>query len=114
MTKELLKLALEALEIEQAIYRGDREDGTPEHILEAITAIKEALAQPEPVAVHQFRKRGCSDWYDGNPDHTDGCGPYEARTLYTSTPARHGWTTQQIAGMARLKEAQDKKLSPRT
>ncbi|CAB4133055.1 hypothetical protein UFOVP252_43 [uncultured Caudovirales phage] len=70
--------------------------------------------EQKSVAVHQFRKRGCSDWYDGNPDHTDGCGPYEARTLYTSTPARHGWTTQQIAGMARLKEAQDKKLSQRT
>ena len=50
--KEALKLALEVLEVEQAIYRGDREDGTPEYILEAITAIKEALAQPEqePVA----------------------------------------------------------------
>jgi hypothetical protein len=40
------------------------------------------------VAVHQFRKRGCSDWYDGHPDHTDGGGLYEARTLYTSPPAQ--------------------------
>jgi len=46
------------------------------------------LAQQEPVAVHQFRKRGCSDWYDGYPDHTDGRGPYQARTLYTSPPAQ--------------------------
>ena len=45
-------------------------------------------AQQEPVAVHQFRKRGCSDWYDGYPDHTDGRGPYQARTLYTSPPAQ--------------------------
>jgi hypothetical protein len=48
-------------------------------------------AQQEPVAVHQFRKRGCSDWYDGHPDHTDGGGLYEARTLYTSPPAQRTW-----------------------
>ena len=48
-------------------------------------------AQQEPVAVHQFRKRGCSDWYDGYPDHTDGRGPYQARTLYTSPPAQRTW-----------------------
>lgn len=40
----------------------------------------------EPVAVHQFRKCGCSDWVDGHPDHTDGGGPYETRTLYTAPP----------------------------
>lgn len=34
----------------------------------------------EPVA--QFRKVGCSDWYDGYPDHDDGGDPYETRTLY--------------------------------
>jgi len=44
-----------------------------------------ALAQPaqEPLAVHQFRSPHCSDWYDGIPDHHDGHGPYEVRTLYT-------------------------------
>ena len=40
----------------------------------------------EPVALHQFRKRGCADWYDGLPDHEDGGGPYESRTLYTTPP----------------------------
>ena len=69
--REALKLALEAL---QKIYIA------PEHeeyirvwwpaCEQAITAIKEALAQPE-----------------------------------------HGWTPERIAGMARLKEAQDKKLA---
>ena len=57
---------------------------------------KEALAQQpapatqlreqEPVAVHQFRNRYVTDWYDGVPDHQDGHGPYEVRTLYTSLP----------------------------
>jgi len=44
--KEALKLALEALETERDIYREHDEDGAPEYILEAITAIKVALAQP--------------------------------------------------------------------
>jgi hypothetical protein len=48
-------------------------------------------AQQEPVAVHQFRSPHCSDWYDGVPDHHDGHGPYEVRTLYTSPPAQRTW-----------------------
>ena len=58
MTKdEALKRALEALKIEQAIYRGDREDGTPEYILEAIAAIKTALAQQEQEPVREEAQR---------------------------------------------------------
>ena len=45
MTKKALTLALEALEIEQAALA--YEHGKVEHIENAITAIKEALAQPE-------------------------------------------------------------------
>jgi hypothetical protein len=41
----------------------------------------------EPVAVPQFRKQYCSDWYDGHPDNEDGGGPYETRTLYTRPQA---------------------------
>ena len=41
MTKEALKLALEALDIVKLHYTQNR------HVNEAITAIKEALAQPE-------------------------------------------------------------------
>jgi hypothetical protein len=44
--REALKLALEALETERDIYREHDEDGAPEYILEAVTAIKAALAQP--------------------------------------------------------------------
>ena len=72
MTKdEALKLALEAL---TNAYWPTESDLMPAHNIkecaEAITAIKEALAQPE-----------------------------------------HGWTSERIAGMSRLKEAQDKKLA---
>jgi hypothetical protein len=81
MTKEALKLALEALETNNKAWKhladsGDagfweaEEQGFYELSVKAITAIKEALAQPE-----------------------------------------HGWTPERIAGMARLKEAQDKKLA---
>ena len=46
---EALKLALEALETERDNYQDwDKEDGAPEYIYEAITALREALAeQPE-------------------------------------------------------------------
>ena len=49
-TNEVLKLALEALESERDKYLdwGD-EDGAPDDVYEAITAIKQALAQPAPV-----------------------------------------------------------------
>jgi hypothetical protein len=52
MTKdEALKLALEALETERENYRdwGD-EDGSPEYIHDAITAIKQALLTATPLA----------------------------------------------------------------
>ena len=49
-----------------------------------------AEAQPEqaPVAINQHRIPYCADWYDGIPDHHDGHGPYEVRTLYTTPPKR--------------------------
>lgn len=46
--------------------------------------IEKCLKAPLGHPVHQFRKRNCSDWYDGVPDNDDGGGPYETRTLYTS------------------------------
>jgi hypothetical protein len=81
MTKEVLKLALEALETNNKAWRhladsGDagfweaEEQGFYELSVKAITTIKEALAQTE-----------------------------------------HGWTPERIAGMVRLKEAQDKKMA---
>ncbi|MFD0669682.1 hypothetical protein ACT80S_18335 [Ramlibacter sp. MAHUQ-53] len=60
-------------------------------------------AEPQPVAVHQFRKQHCADWYDGHPDHEDGRGPYEVRTLYTY-PQRREWqglTAEEIGNEAK-------------
>ena len=54
MTKEALKLALEALEGYESCIDGYYADAVCPQIDKAITAIKEALAQPEqePVADH--------------------------------------------------------------
>lgn len=43
-----------------------------------------APPQREREPVHQWRKRLCAEWYDGHPDHDDGGGPYETRTLYAA------------------------------
>ena len=98
---EAARLALEALET-LMLERGSIYD-------KAITALRAALAdnalermadnarelgiqmqpaQDEPMAVHQFRVQGCSDWYDGHPDYSDGTEAYETRTLYTHPQAR--------------------------
>ena len=48
MSKEAMKLALEALETERENYQDwDKQDGAPEYIYEAITALREALAKPD-------------------------------------------------------------------
>jgi hypothetical protein len=44
----------------------------------------QAPVPEKQTAVRQFRKKGCSDWYDGLPDEEDGRGPYESRTLYAA------------------------------
>jgi hypothetical protein len=51
------------------------------------------------VAIHQHRIPYCADWYDGIPDHHDGHGPYEVRTLYTTPPKRPwvGLTDEEIS-----------------
>lgn len=55
--------------------------------IERLTAAL-AAAVAEPGAIHQWRTIGCADWYDGHPDHGDGGGPYETRTLYAAPPQR--------------------------
>lgn len=57
-------------------------------MLDAKLGELEAVAEPvqEPVAIYQWRKQMCADWYDGHPDHEDGGGPYETRTLYAAPP----------------------------
>ena len=102
MTKdEALKLALEALEAERDIYRENDEDGAPEYILEAITAIEEALAQfeaQEPVA-----------WMNDMGTHIDLNVSGRGMPLYT-TPQQRTWvglTDEDIAEVAERMEATD-------
>ena len=54
MTKEALKLALKALEADELDMVDDGNGNMVFRKEQAITAIKEALAQPEPVAWEQF------------------------------------------------------------
>jgi hypothetical protein len=153
MSRDVMKLALEALEWEEA------QTAYPSRMMtNAVTALREALAeqpaQQEPVAWGvDWGKAGdipCVSiikrlpgggievmaveyapysytsppaqqepvaWYrdeDGIRIYYESKVWDDATPLYTSPPARHGWTTEQIAGMARLKKAQDKKLSQRT
>ena len=56
--RKVIELALEALETERENYQDwDKEDGAPEYIYEAITAMKELLAQPEQEPC-EYCKRG--------------------------------------------------------
>lgn len=52
---------------------------------QALEAVPALDAQGE--AIHQYRVKGASDWYDGHPDWIDGKS-FETRTLY-STPLPH-------------------------
>ena len=67
--RKVIELALEALETERENYQDwDKEDGAPEYIYEAITAMKELLAQPEQKPVAKFhvehRTNACSEVCD--------------------------------------------------
>jgi len=103
MTKEALKLALEALESERDKYLewGD-EDGAPEDVYEAITAIKQALAMPaavQPVAwMYQCTAdnsgpvllRYRTNWAES------GTGLWIETPLYTTAAQRKPLTDEQI------------------
>ena len=80
---EISKAAQQALEA--MIYHVEQTRPI-ERTSQAIDALRAAL-QDKAGEVRQFRRVGCADWYDGNPDHEDGRGPYEARTLYAAQPA---------------------------
>jgi hypothetical protein len=104
--REALRLALKALEIGLPLIEdfGSTEQLNAQY--KAITAIYEALAQPEPCG-------GCkgSGWVPRDPDiGTDQeCFVCGGSGAYPKEP-EHGWTSERIAGMARLKEAQDKRM----
>ena len=54
MSKEAMKLAMEALELEDMACRYEKEP-TPEHIANAITALRQAIEQQDQ---HEFTLRG--------------------------------------------------------
>jgi hypothetical protein len=108
MTKdEALRLALKAMVVNNKAWKhladsGDagyweaEEQGYYQLNEQAITAVKAALeAKDEPW--EKFCDSNCV-WTDHHPD------------CKLAQP-EHGWTPERIAGMARLKEAQDKKLA---
>ena len=91
MSKEAMKLALEALETERDNCEfWDKEDGAPEYIYEAITALREALAdqpaQQEPVAYLCENAVGHKYFRWKKPSST-----YKPIALYTSPPAQRTW-----------------------
>ena len=101
MTQEALKLALEAL-----VMYGERHRATyllggawDEEITlgdKAITAIKEALAQPEqePFCLHWEDRWGCNHYADPKEPH-----PVNAKPLYTTPPQRKPLSNQKIIEM---------------
>lgn len=116
---DTMKLALEALETERDNYQDwDKEDGAPEYIYEAITALREALAeqpaQQEPVAWMWRCKPYCGwpEWSvslkrpaDSGRDGYKRTEGYEDVPLYTSPPAQPskpwvGLTPEQRATIA--------------
>ena len=88
MSKKAMKLALEALELEDLACRYEKEP-TPKHISKAITALKQALEQPElePVECHTCKGlgriyMGCGSWI-----HCDTCNT----TGKATTPPKREW-----------------------
>ena len=91
MTKdEALKLALEALERCVATcfdpYAHDQVMSWPEHFVnQTITAIKEALAQPEQKPVAWMTEDECEVY---TSKQVDGCFQHDHIPLYTTPPQR--------------------------
>ena len=104
MTKEALKLALEALQVATTPLTKDRQE-----VLRAITAIKEALAQPdqgEPVALTIYRGELCYKSQSDDQSFGMWCPvtqdlPFpEGTKFYTIQPQRKPLTDEQIEEIA--------------
>ena len=93
MSKEVMKLALEALEAERDNYQDwDEKDGAPEYIYEAIAALREAMAeqpaQQEPVAwIVEDQSGERLEW----ASDAHSCHGVPTFPLYTSPPAQRTW-----------------------
>jgi hypothetical protein len=125
-----LKLALEALEsadwyidqLEMIVYSVD-DDGTHENrakVQAAITAIKEALAQPVQEPVAQWQKRHqlwTEDAWENSEEHDakqwrDKAQGWEIRALYTAPQQRPwvGLTPQEIDDIDEANWEEDHKV----
>jgi hypothetical protein len=98
MSIEAMKQALEVLTDKGQLHPDDYKEKKNE----AITALRTAIAEVEKQEpVHQWQQKHSPYWYDGYPDNTDGGGPYETRTLYTTPPAAQrpwvGLTDEEIS-----------------
>ena len=112
--KEALKLALEALE---ADYLAMVADGNGHMVYledQAITAIKEALAQPEPMAVYgycpQCGAKGAMR--ERRPNGNDKCANGHTYPSSTSTPPqRKPLTDEEIDELSRSMVKGDKSVN---
>jgi len=69
--------------------------GERDQLRAEVERLKQEQAEPVP----QFRKVGCADWYDGFPDHSDGGGPYEVRTLYAAPQGQTALLRQALEAL---------------
>ena len=83
----------------EPVPRWDVDEDNPDSLSKHPAFRATPKQQAEPVAVYQWRKQGCADWYDGHPDYCDGGGPYETRILYTTPPQRKELSAREILNM---------------
>lgn len=73
-----------------------------ERLSQALTKVFDMATQPEvqkKEKVEQWRKQGTGPWWDGYPDHSDGAGPYETRTVYAAPqPTPFAGLTVKVRG----------------
>lgn len=90
MTTSPTKAALADFLMGRQTHLGSSRASCSEHDRSAWDRYEQAAALlragAAKVPVHQFRRKGCADWYDGHADHGDG-GDWEERTLYATPPA---------------------------
>ena len=95
MTKDVLKLALEALEVATTPLAKDRQE-----VLRAIAAIKEALAQPPVAKPHEQEPVAwyCMEHGEAETIWSKQQPPWEGqwKPLYTFPPQRKPLTDEQI------------------
>jgi len=104
-----MKLALEALETESDLYRENNEDGAPDYIWEAITALREALAQPqqEPAAYLFTNVQSGDIETSTDPDHKQDDREMWFREVLVRPAARKPLTDAQIETVWRSVQAND-------